>query len=111
MQFRSGLGVPGVLKSAFLAAATLGTLDAQTGATQFTANPSSPASAKVGETFQLVFAISGANGSPGSWTVTGSLPPGLSITGAVEDPADTYKFNADTGSITGVPTAGRKAMN
>ena len=103
-QFRSGIGVPGILKSAFLAAVALGRLDAQTGATQFTSNPSSPATATVGQEFQLVFTIVGATGNPGSWTVTGSLPPGLSLTGAVEDPAGTYKFNSENGIITGTPT-------
>ena len=103
-EFRSGLSAPRILRSAFLAAVSLGTLDAQTGSTQFDSNPASPASAKVGEPFQLVFAVTGARGLPGSWEVIGSLPPGLTIQGAVEVQAGNYRFNGATGSITGVPT-------
>jgi len=102
-EFRSGLSAPRILRSAFLAAVSLGTLDAQTGATQFDSNPASPASAKVGEPFQLVFAITGANGSPGSWEVR-SMPPGLTISGAVQNPVGTFRFDGETGSITGSPT-------
>jgi hypothetical protein len=104
---RAAAGVPQILRSAVVAAVTLGACDALSGATTFVSNPSGPAEATVGETFGLVFSIIGSEssgGGAGSWTILGPLPPGLGILNAVEGPTDTFKLNQGSGAITGTPT-------
>ncbi len=103
---RVAAGVPQILRSAVVAAAALGACDTLSGATTFVSNPSSPANATTGETFGLVFSITGSDssgGGAGSWTITGPLPPGLTIPGAVEGPTNTFKLNTGSGAITGTP--------
>lgn len=103
----AALGVPQILRSAVVAVAALGAVDTVTGATTFVSNPDSPVNATSGEAFAMVFSITGsesAGGGAHSWTITGPLPPGLSITGATAAANDTFKLNSATGSITGTPT-------
>ena len=104
---RVAAGVPQILRSAVVAAVSLGACDTLSGATTFVSNPSTPANATQGENFGLVFSIIGSEssgGGAGSWTVYGPLPPGLSIPGAVEGPTNTFNFNQGSGAITGTPT-------
>ncbi|RKX34803.1 MAG: hypothetical protein DRP71_05980 [Verrucomicrobia bacterium] len=104
---RVAAGVPQILRSAVVAAAALGACDTLSGATTFVSNPSDPAEATVGETFGLVFSITGSDssgGGAGSWTITGPLPPGLTVLNAVEGPTNTFKLNQGSGAITGTPT-------
>lgn len=104
---RAAAGVPQILRSAVVAAAALGACDTLSGATTFVSNPSDPAEATVGEPFGLVFSITGSDssgGGAGSWTITGPLPPGLSILNAVEGPTNTFKLNQGSGAISGTPT-------
>lgn len=103
----AALGVPQILRSAVVAAAALGAVDTVTGATTFVSNPDSPVNGTSGEAFAMVFSITGsesAGGGAHSWTITGPLPPGLSITGATAGANNTYLLNSATGSITGTPT-------
>ncbi len=81
------------------AVATVGVQQAVTGATTFTANPASPTTATVGQSFNLAFAVTGAPSAVGSWEVLGNLPPGLSIPGL-----SGTTLNVKVGSIAGVPT-------
>lgn len=76
------------------------TQHAVTGATTFSTNPTSPAIAKTGEAFDMVFAVTGAPGNVASWRVTGSLPPGLALSGLSGN-----TLNSRFGSITGTPTS------
>ena len=57
---RAAAGVPQILRSAVVAAVSLGACDTLSGATTFVSNPSGPANATVGETFGLVFSITGS---------------------------------------------------
>lgn len=103
----AAVGVPQILRSAVVAVAALGAVDTVTGATTFVSNPDTPVNGTTGETFAMVFSITGSESSGGgahSWTITGPLPPGLSITGATAGSNDTFKLNSATGSITGTPT-------
>ena len=104
---RVAAGVPQILRSAVVAATALSACDTLSGATTFVSNPSDPAEATVGEDFGLVFSITGSDssgGGAGSWTITGPLPPGLSVLNAVEGPTNTFKLNSGSGAITGTPT-------
>ncbi len=86
--FEGGAGV--VMKSVF-ALVALGAIDSVTGATTFAVNPASPATGAEGERFEISgeagtamsvgFSVTGAPGSPRSWSVSGTLPSGLSVTG------------------------------
>ncbi len=71
-----------------------------TGATTFSSNPSSPATAKTGESFNLVFSVTGAKSTAQSYRIKGTLPQGLSIAGLSGE-----TLNSKTGgTITGTPT-------
>ncbi|HEY8995861.1 MAG TPA: immunoglobulin domain-containing protein, partial [Lacunisphaera sp.] len=97
---RSSLGH--VLRSTTLVAGALGVVDTLAGATTFTTNPASPASATVGTAFSGAFALTGANGTTGSYTISG-LPPGLTVSGAVSS-GGKLVLNSSTGTISGTPT-------
>ena len=79
-----------VLKSAFGLAA-LGAYNSVAGATTFQVSPATPSSGPVNQQFAISGTVgtamnesvyvTGAPGNPRSWSVTGTLPPGLSVTG------------------------------
>jgi hypothetical protein len=73
-----------------------------TGATQFTANPASPAAAATGTSFSMAFAVTGAPSSPQSYAIDGVLPAGLSVPGATVNGTQ-RTLNARSGSISGTP--------
>lgn len=101
LQFEKAINAPiAKLLSAFtLTAAAMGELHAQTGSTQFSIVPASPADAMVGVQFNLAFTITGTPEEVQSWQVTGDIPPGLSVPNLVGD-----TLNNGTGTITGTPT-------
>ncbi len=76
-------GIVAVLRAAFASAASLGAVQSLAGATTLTTTQASPASATVGTALQLGFAITGSKGPAASWTVGGSVPPGLTFSGGV----------------------------
>ncbi len=92
------------LRAGALVATALGAVDTLAGATRFSANPTSPASATVGTAFSAAFAIIGANGGsvPKSYTVT-NLAPGLSVTGGTFS-SNRWFVTGSSGSISGTPT-------
>jgi hypothetical protein len=101
----SGVGV--VIKCTIASVLSLGAVDTLVGATQLTANPTSPASASVGQAFQAALSITGAPLVPGSYEVTGQLPPGVTVTGMSGD-----LVNASSLTLSGTPTtAGSYTLN
>jgi len=89
-----------VLRSAIATIASLGTIHAQTGATQFTYSRPQPFAGTAGVGFAPVgFTVTGALTPAGSFRVT-NLPPGLMVNGA----NSTGLLNASSGLITGTPT-------
>lgn len=90
------------LRAGALVAASLGAVDTLAGATRFTGNPVSPASATVGTDFPAAFAVTGAPSVPKSYTVT-NLAPGLIVPGATLS-GGKYTLNGSTGTISGTPT-------
>ncbi len=105
--FEGGAGV--VMKSVF-ALVALGAIDSVAGATMFGVNPATPASGPVGQQFAIsgtvntalsvAFTITGAPGNPRSWSVSGTLPPGLSVVGGTPiNVSAPYKM-----TIAGTPT-------
>lgn len=89
-----------MIRAFTVTAASLGGLHSLSGATEYVINPASPADAKVGEAFALVFDVSGAPSGVSSWKITGDIPPGLTIEGLIGDNINTE----DSVAITGTPT-------
>jgi len=89
-----------VLRSAMLATVTGGAVHTLTGATNFTSNPASPASATVGAPFNLVFSVTSSASGTGFYRVTGTLPPGLSIAGMDSSGG----VSGSSATISGTPT-------
>lgn len=94
-----GAGLGEITKWTVAAVAGLGAYDTVAGATTITQLVPSPGSITVpatsGSALSFVFQCTGAPSAPGSWTVTGTLPPGLVHTDAKRSSTD---------SITGTPT-------
>ncbi len=101
LQFEKAATAPitKAIQAITITAASLGSLHAQSGATQFNIVPASPANATVGEEFSLAFAITGTPENAASWQITGTIPPGLSVPSLDGD-----TLNSRTGTITGTPT-------
>ncbi len=97
-EFSAGSPAGALLRSAVTVAA-LGGYHTLAGATQLSTNPSSPATATVGQPFSMVFAFVGSPTSAASYEVRGTLPPGLSVPGLSGD-----VLNDSSGTITGTPT-------
>ena len=89
-----------VLRSAMLATIAGGAVHTLTGATVFVSNPASPAAAKVGTPFSMVFSVASSASGTGFYMVSGTLPPGLSIAGM--DSSGGVSGSAAT--ISGTPT-------
>lgn len=72
-----------VLRTAVAAVATLGVLQAQSGMTSFM--PSSGAATDItvtaGTAVDVLYTLDGTPAPPGSWSVNGSIPPGLNFSG------------------------------
>ena len=98
-----------VLRSAITATASLGALHSLAGATQLTASKVSPLQATVGVAIPTVaMTVTGAQTVPGSFRVTGPIPPGLSISGLTGVGGS---VNTATLAMIGTPTtAGTFAM-
>ena len=81
MQFEKAATAPvaKLIRAFTISAASLGGLHSLSGATEYVINPASPASAKVGEEFNLAFAITDTPETADSWRITGTIPPGLSV--------------------------------
>lgn len=89
-----------VLRSALMTVGSLGALHSLAGATRFVTSPTSPVSGTVGTALAFGFSVTGAQTPAGSYRVTGTLPPGLTLLGGTSG-----IVNATTGTISGTPTA------
>ena len=92
--------VVSLLRAVFTASASLGAVHSLAGATQLVASPASPLSATTGATVQVAMVVTGAQTPAASWTVSGSVPPGLSFNGGVTRGT----VNASTLVLSGTPT-------
>jgi hypothetical protein len=81
--------------------ATLGALHSRAGATTFILSPTSPITGTVGTPLSAGFTYSGTPSSPASFSVSGSLPPGLSFIPAPVGGT----IRSGTPAISGTPTA------
>ena len=90
-QFERALAAPvaKLIKATTYVATGMGLFHATAGATTYVINPASPADATVGEEFSLAFDITGTPSDASSWSVTGQIPPGLSVPGLVGDNINT----------------------
>lgn len=88
-----------LIRAFTISAASLGGLHSLSGATDYVINPESPAEALVGEEFNMAFSMVDAPAEAKSWSITGTIPPGLTIPGLVDD-----NLNSRIGTITGTPT-------
>src|SRR5947207_1611355 len=88
-----------LLKAGAATAASLGAVHSLAGATQFVFNTQN-VSGTVGTPISPVaFTVTGAQIPAGSFRISGTLPPGLTVTNA----SSSGVVNASSGSITGTP--------
>ncbi len=101
-QFEKAISAPvaKIVRAFTVSAASLGGMHSMSGATEYVINPASPASATVGEEFTLAFSVIDTPANASSWRITGTIPPGLSIEGLVNDNINTE----DPVVIMGTPT-------
>lgn len=91
-----------VLKATVAALGSLGAVHSLAGATQLTATVRSPLSATAGVAISPVaFAITGAPLPAASWRITGSIPPGLTLSGVSATPTT---INGSSLTLSGTPT-------
>ena len=102
-EFVAASPVGAVLRSAVMAAASLGAIHSLAGATTLSTNSHpSPLNVTAGSAIPtVVFGVIGAQGLPGSWTIGGNIPAGLSFSGRTT--AGTV--NTSSLTLTGTPSA------
>lgn len=88
-----------LLKAAFVSAASLGAVQSMAGATQLVATTPTPATVTVGSSVQIGLVVTGAQTPAASWSVSGSVPPGLSFSGRTSG-----TVNISTLILSGTPT-------
>lgn len=89
-----------LIRTASVAASSLGALHSYSGATTFATEPAAPIEGKVGEELSIAFTITGTPEVVQSWGVTGTLPPGVSVPDLMGT-----TLNARIGTVVGIPTA------
>jgi hypothetical protein len=89
-----------LLKTITATAASLGAVHSLAGATRFVVSNASVTGTVGTAITPVAFSVTGAQTPAGSYRVTGTLPPGLTVTGANANGV----VNGTTGSITGTPT-------
>jgi hypothetical protein len=99
--------VSAILKAAATTLGALGAVHSMAGATTLSATPSSPATATVGMSKTIVMTIAGAETPPASFTVGGTVPPGMTFAPlSSSSPGVTSgTVNASTIQLSGTPTA------
>lgn len=80
-EFAAPSRIVAVLKAAFTTAASLGAVQSMAGATQLVASQPSPVTVTTGAAVQIALVVTGAQTPAASWTVTGLVPPGLTLSG------------------------------
>jgi sugar lactone lactonase YvrE len=101
--------VGAVLKSVVAAVAALGAVNSLAGATPLVPSSGTVAGISVaaGTAVSVLYTVSGTPSSPGSWSITGSVPPGLNFSGLTAPGT----VNIATLKLTGTPTtAGTYAL-
>lgn len=91
--------VVALLQSALATVAGLGAVHSLAGATQLVTTIPTPATATVGTPFQVGMVVTGAQTPAASWSIFGSIPPGLSFSGKTSG-----TVNAQTLVLSGTPT-------
>jgi len=101
MQLEKAVNAPiaKMVRAFTVTAASIGGLHSLSGATEYVVNPASPADATVGEEFSLAFSIIDTPATADYWEISGTIPPGLSISGLSEG-----RLESQSGTITGIPT-------
>ncbi len=104
-----GSPVGQVLRNVLTAVASLGALHSLAGATQLSASVASPLRVTAGTAITPVaLTVTGAQTPPASFLVSGTIPPGLSVSGLTGTGG---AINASTLTLSGAPTtAGTYAM-
>jgi hypothetical protein len=96
-----------ILKSAFIAAASIGSVHTLVGASGIVTTPATlTATAGVAST-GVVFTVAGADSAPKCWVVTGVLPPGMNFSGLTLAGTVNVTTSGGYATLTGTPsTAG-----
>lgn len=90
-----------LLRAAFAGTASLGAVHSLAGATQFVVSNSNILGTLGTAIAPIAFTVTGAAIPAGSYRITGSLPPGITVAGANSSGI----VNASSGSLGGTPTA------
>jgi hypothetical protein len=99
-EFATPSRIVALLRSMAGIGASLGAVHSLAGATQLNTNVPSPMQAKVGTPITTTaFTVTGTQGPAGSWTIGGSVPPGLSLSGVTSG-----IVNVSTLVMSGTPT-------
>ncbi|MBD5779100.1 hypothetical protein IEN85_06315 [Pelagicoccus sp. NFK12] len=96
-----------ILQKLGLTAASLSSYHALSGATTavYSTSPDPPFAFETGESVTLVFGVSNTMAEAQSWSVSGNVPPGLTISGTLGEPLSSNGvFNAQFGQVFGTPT-------
>src|SRR4051812_1815648 len=88
-----------LLKSAAAVAGSLGAVQSLAGATQLVASQASPLNVTTGSPVQVAMVVTGAQTPAASWTISGSVPPGLTLSGKTSG-----TVNISTLILSGTPT-------
>lgn len=97
----AGARIAAFVRSASLTAAALGTVQALAGATQFIVSANNVYGSLGTPITPVAFTVTGATVPPGSFRITGELPPGL----VAPNLSAGGVINGATGTISGTPTA------
>ena len=89
-----------LLKAALAGSAALGATHSLAGATQFVVSNSNVFGTVGTAITPIAFTVTGATVPAGSYQISGTLPPGITLNNAGENGV----LNAESGSITGTPT-------
>ncbi|HEY9153598.1 MAG TPA: immunoglobulin domain-containing protein, partial [Opitutaceae bacterium] len=96
-----------VLKATITAVAAFGAIDTVAGATTLTATTNSPLAATTGTSTSVAFGVLGTENPPQSWSVGGTLPPGMAFYSTVSGTSGAVtsgNINAGTLYLRGTPT-------
>ncbi len=100
----TGGGAGQMLRALIPTAIALGATHTLTGQTHWTSNPTPPISGQVGTDLSVVFALTGGTATPESYSIVGTLPPGMTVPKATGTAGDLTLNSTSGGSITGTPT-------
>ncbi len=105
--FNKSLSQPLVrlVQNVSIAVASLGAVQAVSGATRFSTQPSGPFETRAEENFSMSFTVVGSPANPASWLIEGNVPPGLNVTSNSGNTLSQNSLNGRVVILSGSPTS------